>query len=566
MPTRLPRVVFVTLRQIVLPVWAIFAISLIALVIMMDRQLDMYDEGLVLTAAMRMRAGDMPHRDFYFVYGPAGPWLLTKLWAISPAWFMIERAYGVIIQSSIVALCYRLLRSQISPSIAILLSIVCLFWMIGLRSYLYPSFPAVLLALVGASLLLSGNGVRPKPGVLLLAGGCAGLAALFRYDAGIPIMVAQGAYLLLLGRCVATARTDMVTIGRELALTLLGFVVATAPVVWIYWQGGVFGHWWQDIITSATTYYVSHRSLPFPGAMAMVRKPVLTGVYFPIAAVATSTIAFVISRIDVPTTDNTHSQKLAVMMTSLTVALYYKGIVRPEPLHFMISIVPALILMALSINFFLQGERRRRFVAITLLALTALPATRGAASAIRRMTWDPGRPLAIWLMTPTVERSYSIATALCQPNPMIFGAWLSDAQYSVVSFMREHSQARDKILVAAGRTDRFFINSPALYFAMDRQPGTHWHIFDPGLQTRKDIQQAMIHDLVVNDVNWIVRDMSSDGWQEPNASIVASGVLLLDRWIGRRYRLVMRKGAVSIWLRNNRALSQRGCIADRKSL
>jgi hypothetical protein len=31
----------------------------------------MYDEGIVLTGAMRIAFGQTPHQDFYFIYGPA---------------------------------------------------------------------------------------------------------------------------------------------------------------------------------------------------------------------------------------------------------------------------------------------------------------------------------------------------------------------------------------------------------------------------------------------------------------------------------------------------------------
>ena len=36
----------------------------------MDRSLGLYDEGVILTGAMRAAAGDIPHAGFYANYGP----------------------------------------------------------------------------------------------------------------------------------------------------------------------------------------------------------------------------------------------------------------------------------------------------------------------------------------------------------------------------------------------------------------------------------------------------------------------------------------------------------------
>jgi len=97
------------------------------------------------------------------------------------------------------------------------------------------------------------------------------------------------------------------------------------------------------------------------------------------------------------------------------------------------------------------------------------------------------------------------------------------------------------------------INPMFLNYAANRLPGTHWSQFDPGLQNRLEIQQQMIAELQADDVRWVVRDTSFDGYIEPNGSSWHSGVHLLDDYIDTHYRPVGRSEGVSVWLRRDTA-------------
>ena len=81
-------------------------------------------------------------------------------------------------------------------------------------------------------------------------------------------------------------------------------------------------------------------------------------------------------------------------------------------------------------------------------------------------------------------------------------------------------------------------------------PGTHWHQFDPGLQTPADIQLKIISDLEHNQMRWVVRDASFDGANEPNCSARSSVIKLLDHYLDRNYRAIASSGKVAIWLAN----------------
>jgi hypothetical protein len=49
----------------------VFLFAYLILFFGMPLRPNVYDEGIVLTASMRVAAGQLPHRDFYAIYGPA---------------------------------------------------------------------------------------------------------------------------------------------------------------------------------------------------------------------------------------------------------------------------------------------------------------------------------------------------------------------------------------------------------------------------------------------------------------------------------------------------------------
>lgn len=122
-------------------------------------------------------------------------------------------------------------------------------------------------------------------------------------------------------------------------------------------------------------------------------------------------------------------------------------------------------------------------------------------------------------------------------------------RYNTACFIAAHARPGEPVFVGAGRHDKLFVNDMALYFASARRPGTRWYHFDPGLQTRADIQLQIIGDLDRNGVRWVVQDSSADHVMEPNASSVSSGVFLLDRYLRQAFTPVAQFGPYTIGLR-----------------
>lgn len=526
------------------PIWLrapfVFLGSFLLLAFVMDRQLLIYDESLILSAAMRMRAGEITHLNFYFVYGPAQPWLIAKLWSLGPRGFLMSRGYGLAIQAAIVTVAFILMRDRVSNGMRILYVVVLLIWLAALQNHLYPSFAVLLLALCSAIPLLTRTGQPPSPAGLVFAGLCAGFASLFRYDAGIPIVVAQIGYLFV-SAVLINRQSGMPFITRA-GILLASFAAVVGPIGIAYWQAGLADDWWRDVVESGATYYVQFRRLPYPNIVEMLRRPGLAGAYLTPTVILAA--AVVLARRDGSNALSYLSDRngFALLMGLLAVALYFKGIVRPGPLHFVMSNVPATLLLAAVVDVLWRQGRARRLIAGLLIFPGVIMPAHVFASMFGRAEWQPARLFGPWLAG---AHSYNATCIACPPA--FAGATVPESYARAAAYVRKHTLPTTRIFVTVRHTDRFVLNPVALYLLADRLPGTHWHIFDPGLQTRADVQRSMIVDLQQNKVAWILRDATDEHLREPNASALSSGVHLLDRWIETHYQPVARSGDVWIW-------------------
>ncbi|WP_375421070.1 hypothetical protein [uncultured Sphingomonas sp.] len=540
-------------RREFLSTWRVFALAFISLFFVMDRRLDPYDEGLMLTAAMSAGAGKLLHRDFYLVYGPGTPWLLSKIWLATTHTFLAARLYGLTIQAGIVALCYHLLKPLIIKWFAVAGVLSAWLWLASAQSFLYPSFPCILLYLLASIAILGGNKDVTSRWRVLAGGVCAGIASLFRYDAGVAILAAEIVYIGVAHLRIDPSERRRYNAAVDLFLLAIGFIVIVGPATLVYFHAGMVEAWWRDVIGSSTSYYRTHRNLPFPTATAILRRPSWISVFLAPIALAVAAATYVTRPVNSspPTSATPTKQKFGLLMCCLSAALHYKGLVRVEPLHALMSVVPATLLLVLCAAEWWKRPGRRAVLATgSLIILILLPATYAFASTVRRLTSFAGRINIAWLAAGAPP-ARSSDRPQCLPRDALVGADILPGRLAASDFVREHSSPGEPVFVADNRHDRFTINAVALYYLMDRPPGTRWFIFDPGLQTRSDIQRSIIRDLERAKVRWIVIDDLENFGPEPNASSLSSGVRVLDHWIARSYHRVSYSAPSSVWLQNS---------------
>jgi hypothetical protein len=213
--------------------------------------------------------------------------------------------------------------------------------------------------------------------------------------------------------------------------------------------------------------------------------------------------------------------------------------------------VPALIVLAILVDLWLQRRSAMRLASTVVMLIALVPAARQAKAELHEIRWVKDSSIAGWLaLRAGLITLPAAARETCDAGPASGIAKLSPEYSRVATYLGARTRPHERIFVALDRHDKIFANPVSLYFAVGRLPGTHWHEFDPGLQTRADIQLKIISDLEHNQVRWVVRDASFDGANEPNGSARSSGIKLLDHYLDRNYRAVASSGKVAIWLAN----------------
>lgn len=509
----------------------------------------MFDEGIILTGALRVLAGDVLHRDFYSNYGPAQYYLVAELFRVRGPDFLAARLFDLAIRAGILGALFHIIARHASTAIALgTVALACL-WMIGLGNYLYPVFPCLLLALAGSERLavLGRGGLDRRAAVAagLTAGFCAGLTLLFRYDAGVLLAIANLLAAAVLTHGANSPRQRLAPFLAAGAAYAAALLSVAGPVAALFLAASPITPLLHDIIDYGAHTYPAMRRLPFPGPQALVEDPRKLTVYLPLLAVALATRALLR-----PTSSTALSggAASALVVFGFAAGLFIlKGVVRVSPLHMFLALGPSLVVLAIVFHGWRRAPRGGRTLAGVLAVLVAVPAVATAARELPGRH-EPGRSMLAWLIGRGGPDGAAIGrAAACAQGPASGLATLRDDYGPVARYLNAQTRPGERILVGLTRHDRIFINPLGLYFAAGRLPGTHWHQYDPGLQTRADVQRAMIDDLRRNQVNWVVRDGSYAAVREPNDSAASSGVRLLDTYLDRNYRQVASVGAVQIW-------------------
>ncbi|GAA2741658.1 hypothetical protein GCM10009868_08510 [Terrabacter aerolatus] len=144
------------------------------------------DESILLVYADQVRAGLVPHRDFYTVYGPAPFYALAGLFGAFGGSLVVERAFGLFIHLTVALGCYMLGRSR-SRMTGLLSGGACLILLAPLGSVAYAWLGAIA-CLIAALALAERRGGPTHFGAGLMVG----LAAAFRPElaiVGLPVLV-----------------------------------------------------------------------------------------------------------------------------------------------------------------------------------------------------------------------------------------------------------------------------------------------------------------------------------------------------------------------------------------
>jgi len=540
----------------------VFLIALVILFLGMDRGFDAYDEGLILVGAMRVAAGQVPHRDFYANYGPGQFYTLAALFHLFGRYVFVERMYDLIVRSLIVTVAYGIARSFCRRWVAVCTAVVCGFWLFssGLPSIPFPIVPVLLLSLVGSMVLLPAFEGEVAWWQMMGAGALTGMAALFRYDVGVALTVVQ---TLSIGIAVwlrqSSRRLDWRATGSILLAYWSGITVVFLPVALLYLSVAPIHPWIHDIILYPAKYYVRARRLPMPRIYWRALENM--GLYLPIPVGLLSLFSVFVYRNEMlggtaegrgPVKKQRQSGFL-IVFGLLSIVFYFKGLVRISVLQMLLALIPMVLVLAVLYEFSSRRGVWLRRTVQCMVGVSVFAATWSALKEVRVLYQGHRSVLEELLSAPEPASARSEINWRGKPDTLHTGLWflLAPNQSRLVSYLLGHTSSSETIFIGLSQHDRILYNDLLTYFIAGRLPATRWSHFDPDLQTRADIQQQMTDEIDAQAVRFIVLEPEFNQVTEPsNDSSKSSGVKLLDDYIHSNYHPIQMFGDVSVLLRN----------------
>jgi hypothetical protein len=491
--------------------FALFAgAALLSAVTMLDG-IQPNDEGLMLQAAARIAAGEVPYRDFWWFYPPGQPLLLGGLWHVLGPSLLEWRVLRVLCDATVALLAWRLALRGGAPPRAALAA-----WLAVALAMAYPSGPhpyPLTLVLCLAALLVFED--RP-----LLAGVLAGAAAFWRLE--------FAAYLILgiLVAC-AVARAPQ-RAGRFAGAAALTGVVLYTPIVAL---AGV-GRSWDLLIDYPLTDFSAYQSLPFPlnydgplntgsiGGFLSDSAENLLLFYLPLVLVIGLAAGLVaLAR----TSSREAAWRLAVAIFAIGMGHYL--ITRPDVFHTAPLAVMASVLVAWALGSPAFASVAGRALALVAVAVLAYAIVEGAD---RR-----------WL---ELRRDYAPLALAPADGVRVPKGERADLERAVAALQARVPRG-SPTYVATRRADRVTSGYPLLYVLADRPNVSRYDIEAPGVVTSLAVQREIVEDLERARPAAVVRDISPiTAAAEPNESGRSSGVRLLDQYLGRAYEPAARYG------------------------
>jgi hypothetical protein len=534
-------------------VWLIAALTVWALLFaLLDLRPIMYDEGIILTGAREVQFGAIPHRDFYANYGPAQFYVIAGLFNMFGTHFLVARIYEITVRAGIVMMTLIIAR-RCRPIIAAVVAGLILLWMLSIGAYEYPVFPALLLALIGSEILLAESEAgRLRPTICVTAGALTGGIALFRYDVGLFVLLS---HLAAIGYAQMTnaVEDNTTTRLRKFVTAVLAYGSGTGvvflPVAIALLIAGAGPGFLHDMVKFPAAYYALMRHLPPPGISDLIPPNPLLAIYLPFFVVFISPLLlfYCEHRRPAGTAPDRTIALTIVILATLCLGVLAKGMVRLSLVHLIMPIVIATLLLGFLLDRWGRWPYAWRVVLLPAAAAAVIAPVLMSGHLVRQMVrTDRGLSLTGWILGAG-QGAQGIPAFL----PSMTAAHVPVGSQCAIAIVRARTAPDEPVFVANMRHDRIVANRVEYYFEAERRPATHWYHFDPGLQTRADIQKAVIADLTRRKVRWIIRDSALDDIREPNGSSVSSKVFLLDQYLLRSFRPVAWFGSTSVWLRQD---------------
>lgn len=505
------------------------------------------DEGLMLQAAARIAAGDVPYSDFWWFYPPGQPYLLAGLWELFGPSLMAWRVVRVLADAAVAVLAYELARRRAPGWIPLLV------WLAAACAMAFPSgphpFPIALALALGALLA-----VERRPllaGVLL--GACAAWRLEFAAYAGLGIAVAHAL-------AAAGARERLGRFGRVAGAAVATGLALYLPVV----LAAGAGRSWEMLIEYPLLDFGDYQSLPFPldydgplntsgvGGFLSDSAENLIHFYLPLALVIGLAGGLLAGALHF-----TRADPWPAATAVFAIGMGHYLLVRADVFH----TAPLAVMVAVLAAWALGAGRARSLASPMRTQSTSLdPERPDTAPSAAAGAGGSGRAAALlatvaatlglgWALAEGVDRRVRGITdedtrALDLPaaDGVRARPQRALALERAARFIRARVPEGEPIYVATRRSDLITSGNPLLYVVAGRPNATRYDIAAPGVVTSAPVQREIVADLQRERplvVRWTAPITAEP---EPNAAGRSSGVTILDEYLAREYRQVAKLG------------------------
>ncbi|MEI7559135.1 MAG: glycosyltransferase family 87 protein [Actinomycetes bacterium] len=492
------------------------------------------DEGLMLQAASRISSGQLPYRDFWWFYPPGQPYLLALLWKLSGPSLVPWRVLRAVVDATVALLAWRLAGRRAGRAPALLAWAVAIF---AVSSATGPHpYPIALMFALGCLLVLE---KRPW-----LAGVLVGLVSVWRIE--------FAAYLglgVMLGLLVRGG-------GRRTISQFAGMGVLTAGVFYIpLVLAAGLGDSWNLLIRYPVLEFGKYQTLPFPlvwdgggNAKGVDLFAQVLSYHLPLALVLTlfsSLAALALSR--------RPGRWLEVATGVFGIGMVHYLVVRADAFHTGPLAVMDAVLGAWAVGAVLQ-VRRERAASVSpvhglrpkLAAAAALVALAGLGWGLTDTVWKREREVRAAQQARVIQieaahgvKELSSTRCSLRGEPVQICS-LADLE-AAVRFVKDSKAG--PIYVTTKRSDLVTSGAPLFYVLSGRDNVTRYDIAAPGVVTSAPVQREIIGRLEAKRALVVRYTAGITASPEPNQAGKSSGVILLDSYLGLKYKIVGRFGA-----------------------
>ena len=120
----------------------VFCATFILGAVEINHDVGIYDEGIMLTGAMRVVQGALPHRDFYANYGPGQFFTLAAIFKLFGPSILVERIWDLVVKAGIACLVNVIASNLMGRLFATAVTAACILWLAVLGFPSYPVWPS----------------------------------------------------------------------------------------------------------------------------------------------------------------------------------------------------------------------------------------------------------------------------------------------------------------------------------------------------------------------------------------------------------------------------------------